>query len=64
MKIDPVIAEVRRVREELCRRFDNDPKKLFAYLQGRSLRRANERSKKPDEEGNALALREQAGENQ
>jgi hypothetical protein len=33
MKPDPIVAEVRKTREELCRRFDNDPRRYFEYLQ-------------------------------
>jgi len=29
---DPLIAEVRAAREELCARFDNDMEKLYAHL--------------------------------
>lgn len=28
---DPIVAEIHSVREELARRLDNDPKKIFEY---------------------------------
>jgi hypothetical protein len=61
MKIDPVIAEVRKTREDLCRRFDNDPKKLFAHLRDRSAARAyGGLDRRDGSAGGAIAFREKS----
>ena len=36
MNEDPIVAEVRRIREEIARRFDYDIDKMFAHLRERS----------------------------
>jgi hypothetical protein len=56
MKADPVIAGVRKVREELCARFDNDPKRFFEFL--RSFEKAG-KDRYPAPEGKAEVLREE-----
>ena len=36
MNEDPIVAEVRRVRDQLARRFDYDIHAIFAYLVARA----------------------------
>jgi hypothetical protein len=62
MKADPVVAEVRKIREDLCSRFDNDPARFINFLQELAEQWEQEKfaySRYPELSVDAGALREE-----